>query len=144
MYGKDHLETRSISSQDSSKFTYNPKSIHSSDGFTFASFNTNSQFDVESWQKASTINRSVMAPFGQDISAIENKKDLSHILEKDEESGSSSHDLSTLRGLHINQEDDRQRRNQSDGRHSVDLSGAAQGVIDDLNDLSRQVAEYRK
>eukprot|EP00977_Amphora_coffeiformis_P019409 scaffold7221_cov165-Amphora_coffeaeformis.AAC.2 len=142
IYGKDHLETRSISSQDSSKFTYNPKSIHSSDGFTFASFNTNTQYDVESWQKASTINRSVMAPFGQDISAIENKKDLSHIVEKDEESGSSSHDLSTLRGLHINQEDDQQRR--SGGRHSLDLSGAAQDVIEDLNDLSRQVAQYRK
>lgn len=144
MFGKDHLETRSISSQDSSKFTYNPKSIRSYDGHTFASFNTNTEYDVEAWQKGSTINRSVMAPFGQDISAIENKKDLSHIVERDEESGSSSNELSGLRGLNINQDDESERQKMSHGRHSLDLTGAAQDVIEDLNDLSRQVAQYRK
>lgn len=145
MFGKEHLETRSITSQDSSKFTYNPKSIRSNDAYTFASFTTNiSNVDreLESWQRASTVNQSAL-PFGQDISAIESKKDLSHILEKDEESGASSHDLSALRGLSI-QEEEEHRRRVSGSRHSLDLSGAAQDVIEDLNDLSRQVALYRK
>ena len=146
MFGNDPLETRSITSQDSSRFTYNPKSVRSNDCGTFASFATNisnMEGDLESWQRASTINNHGMVPFGQDISAIESKKDLSHILERDEESGASSHDLSALRGLHIKDEDE-QRRSTGGSRRSLDLSGAAQDVIEDLNDLSRQVAMYRK
>lgn len=147
MFGKDPLETRSITSQDSSRFTYNPKSVRSNDCGTFASFATNisnMEGDLETWQRASTINNNQgMVPFGQDISAIETKKDLSHIIERDEESGASSQDLSALRGLHIKDDDEQQRRSTGSSRRSLDLNGAAKDVIEDLNDLSLQVAMYR-
>jgi hypothetical protein len=145
IFGKEQLETRSITSQDSSKFTYNPRSIRSNDAYTFASFNTNSshvESDVESWQKSSTINQSVAVPFGQDISVIEKKKDLSHIVEKDDESGSSSQDISAIRGVSVRNHVARYQGNID--RNSLDFNGAAQDVIEDLNDLSRQVAHYRK
>ena len=145
MYGNghEHLEARSISSQDSSKFTYNPKSVFSYTGNTYASFNTNvSNMDncVENWQKASTMNQSTA--FGNDISGIEEKRDLSHIVERDEESGASSQDLSTLNGLNIATGETPQGF--SIGRQSLNLSGTAKDVIDDLNDLSQQVAKYKR
>jgi hypothetical protein len=144
MNEKDHLEVRSITSQDSSKFTYNPRSVRSSGGFTFASFNTNTpnvEVDIESWQKKSTMNtEGAKAPFGNDISLIEAKKDLSHIVERDEESG-SGHDLS-LSDLQ-RKESDRRHYLGNASRASLDLNGNAKDVIDDLNDLSLQVAQYR-
>lgn len=110
---------------------------------TFASFNTNTtglEYDAESWRKASTINQSALGVFGEEISQIEHKRDLSHIVERDEESGVSSND-SSLKGLqHLT---DRRCSGSHSGRNSLDLSGAAANVIEDLNDLSRQVAQYR-
>lgn len=90
------------------------------------------------------MNQSGVGAFGEDISAIDHKRDLSHIAERDEESGVSSTD-SSLRGLRIKQRDDyRRQSDNSEGRPSLDLSGAAADVIEDLNDLSRQVAQYRR
>jgi hypothetical protein len=86
---------RSIVSQDSSKFTYNP-------GMSKASMSIGSlshieiglpSMDLDAWQRQNTISPITPAPFGHDISAIEQSvldkdvsKDLSLIEEEDEES----------------------------------------------------------
>lgn len=81
---------RSITSQESSCFTYNPNSKGSNGNSFFAtgSFQTNNSnidIDVESWQKGSTIPAAEQnVPFGHDISAIDHKRDLSLIEEVDE------------------------------------------------------------
>lgn len=78
---------RSISSQDSSVFTYNPNSAKSTDSKTFGSFltsNTGTEMDVEAWQKGSRVHKDTTI-FGHDISAIESKKDLSLIEEGSDE-----------------------------------------------------------
>jgi len=70
-----------ITSQNSSIFTYNPKSCKSFDSKTFGSFlasNTGVEMDVKAWQKGTKVQKDAI-PFGHDISAIENKKDLSLI-----------------------------------------------------------------
>lgn len=82
----------SITSQDSSRFTYNPKSGRSSEigtgGGSFLSGDPASEteadtLDIEAWEQGSSVNRSSNMPFGHDISAIEKQKDLSLIEEGD-------------------------------------------------------------
>ena len=81
----------SITSQDSSIFTYNPisgRSFASNGSKTFGSgfFTANSglEMDLQTWQNGgSVIKDETQGPFGQDISAISNKKDLSLIEEDD-------------------------------------------------------------
>jgi hypothetical protein len=81
----------SITSQDSSIFTYNPrstKSYTSNGSKTFGSgfFTANSglEMDLQAWQNGGTVIKDEnQIPFGQDISAISNKKDLSLIEEED-------------------------------------------------------------
>lgn len=73
---------RSFTSQDSSIFTYNPKSTKSvTTRQTFGSVFT-SEVDVEAWKKKSVVQKDVFG--GNDISAITNKKDLSLIEEGSE------------------------------------------------------------
>jgi hypothetical protein len=79
-------------SQTSSQFTYNPSSLRSTDAHTIASFAVqegNIEINLEEWQKAAVVSGDdeVAVPFGgQDISAIEHKKDLSLIVEGESES----------------------------------------------------------
>lgn len=89
---------KSIMSQDSSTFTYNPKSVMSFDSRTqnsFFSHNTGVEMDVAAWQSGAVVNQHQI-PFGQDISAIEpssqnnTKNDLSLIQEEDEETSACS------------------------------------------------------
>jgi hypothetical protein len=93
----------SIASQDSSIFTYNPRSTtraRSVDKQVFASFaSQTTDMDMEQWQQNSVLggssadtsmdrsnhDSSSSLPFGNDISAIENKKDLSLIAEGTDE-----------------------------------------------------------
>lgn len=85
---------RSMVSQDSSNFTYNPTGVSmSKDGMSLGSLsNINNEmlsFDVEAWQKKNTISQVTPAPFGNDISAIDDQnqtKDLSLIDEVSEDS----------------------------------------------------------
>ena len=99
---------RSITSQDSSIFTYNPRSNKStcSSVFTYGNqassksqatttffggsnsvftSNTGLELDVEAWQKESTVQKDNSLFGGHDISAIESKKDLSLIEECSED-----------------------------------------------------------
>lgn len=80
---------RSIVSQDSSMFTYNPTGM-SRDLATLSlgsvsNINiSNTNFDLEAWQRPNIISSRAPAPFGHDISAIEQRDHLSLIEEEDE------------------------------------------------------------
>jgi hypothetical protein len=76
---------RSMMSQDSSRFTYNPKSGRSNESDTGGGFlsGPSDSLEIEAWEQEGTINRSTNMPFGHDISAIEKNKDLSLIEEGD-------------------------------------------------------------
>jgi hypothetical protein len=90
----------SIASQDSSKFTFNPIFASASVGeggstvdskslpshFSAIQVDVSQAIDVEAWKKSkNTISPITPAPFGHDISAIDHKKDLSHIEEASNE-----------------------------------------------------------
>jgi len=163
---------RSITSQDSSIFTYNPKSCKSMESRTFGSFaaaTTGTEMDLEAWKNGSKVQKDSM-PFGHDISAIEAKKDLS-LIEEGSEGGEDvtpdRHNLSRVarvaretaeHSLLTLETTDRKIRCQSSrlsqgSRHSsssknsknkfIDLEGDAAEVINDLNDLSYQIDRYR-
>lgn len=87
---KSPISGKSIGSQDSSTFTYNPKSVMSFDSRTISSFFTSNtaEMDIAAWQSGSVINQNQIS-FGQDISDIEKKNDLSLIQEGEDESTSS-------------------------------------------------------
>jgi hypothetical protein len=82
---------RSIASQDSSKFTYNPAGTSMMSKVSLFSVGSLSNIDMQSvdleaWQRNDAISSLAPAPFGNDISAIEQKeRDLSLIEEEDEE-----------------------------------------------------------
>jgi hypothetical protein len=83
---------RSIASQDSSKFTYNPAGtsmMSKASLFSVGSVSSNidmQSVDLEAWQRNDAISSLAPSPFGHDISAIEQKdRDLSLIEEGDEE-----------------------------------------------------------
>jgi hypothetical protein len=81
----------SLTSQDSSLFTYNPKSVKSyisngskTYGSGFFTANSGLEVDLQAWQNGGTVIKDEnRAPFGHDISAITSKKDLSLIEEED-------------------------------------------------------------
>jgi hypothetical protein len=101
-------EVKSIGSQDSSLFTYNPKSVRSFDSrksynsyFTYGTQGV--EMDVATWQakaasnavpdefasSASTCISANQISFGQDISAIEAKKGDLSLIQEDEENEST-------------------------------------------------------
>jgi hypothetical protein len=168
--GRSISPVRSITSQASSNFTYNPKSTRSSGagGGSFLAGPTE-QVDIEAWQRESTINKSMSSnvPFG-DISAIESKKDLSLIEEGDSEEitplkiegippleafahGRQQTSYLSRKAVASMEQGDRRkssRRISSKAKSnrnvpSMDLNGTAQDVIADLNDLSYQIDQYR-
>lgn len=83
--------SRSIISQDSSIFTYNPSTMSATkDAGTLSlgsisniNINNASTFDLEAWQNPTVISSRVPAPFGHDISAIEQRDQMS-IMESDD------------------------------------------------------------
>lgn len=180
----------SITSQDSSHFTYNPTSRGSNNragttdrteenddgacnstsnskhsisffGVSFYTQSSNVDVDVDAWQKGSTVGNSTLPPFGHDISSIEvSKRDLSLIEEGENEemtphssvSGSTSgrgrllkksclpHPVRLSHQALVEME--RNDRRISGSR--LNLNGSAARVIDDLNDLSAQIDDYRR
>lgn len=165
---------RSITSQDSSVFTYNPKSCRSTDSRTLGSLLTSNptmEMDLEAWKRGSTVQKGVV-PFGHDISAIENKKDLS-LIEEGSEGEEATPDKARLgrfkpsgytlteRSLHELDRSEMQtiprNRSSSSSRSSsqsrnrnsrrsqpIDLEADAAEVIKDLKDLSFQIDRYRR
>jgi hypothetical protein len=83
--GKTPSPQRSITSQDSSAFTYNPRSQRSNASTKFSgsyfTHNSGIEMDVAAWEKGSSV-KSGQLPFGHDISAIEDVKNLSLIEEE--------------------------------------------------------------
>jgi hypothetical protein len=153
---------RSITSQDSSKFTYNPsvtsrssvddfpRSRGSAENPSFMIHNHATDLDVEStWSKGSTIPHGSHVPFGTDISVIESKKDLSLIQEGEDEQSTPDKPLDPQ---YLSQENildmERGERLQRHsllhpGKKLLDLNGPAQDVLDELNDLSLQISSLR-
>ena len=156
---------RSITSQDSSKFTYNPAgmSMLSKASFSVGSLSNfdNQSIDLEAWQRNDAISALSVAPFGHDISAIEkNHRDLSLIEEGDEEDRNSSNnsgkDMTSKhhsRSGHSSRSSYQQRRsaprtnrvvNYSTESSSAMISDASSDVINDLRNLSLQIESHRR
>lgn len=114
---KSPTEARSITSQDSSIFTYNPRSVRSQAsvagfshmcGSTYFTASSAMDMDLAAWQSSNLLNHNhrnsnTSLPFGADISAIVNtsKKDLSLIQEENSStmSGASSTPSSSQQSL---------------------------------------------
>ena len=182
LHFQEHLEALSITSQDSSKFTYNPRSDMTDAGFTFQSGisreGNSSIVDTDLWKYGSVIPESttngVELPFEQDLSAIVIGKDgnpdiieggirsietdpcllltstdlLSPTLSQATGGtpGGSMAGMSEV-GIGIIEDDIEPSRKMSKPRSrsfaQVQKNGAAQGIHDDLNDLSQMVAAHR-
>jgi hypothetical protein len=137
----------SIASQDSSIFTYNPASKISFDASTISVNTTETNpMDLALWQHRNTIINSRFAPFGNDISAIENdnKKDLS-LIEEGDESATPAKSIEYLSKDYLSQ---RERRERSRGRNAGSSFMSEQSdnadVIADLRNLSQQINHYRR
>ena len=135
---------QSITSQDSSVFTYNPAPSRIS--FDASTMSTNTATDpnalaLASWQQKNVINSSRFAPFGHDISAIEmlsDKKDLSLIEEGEEEATPVKSSMQYLSKNFLSIQERRER-----SEDSKDQSEDSD-VIADLNNLSQQINHHRR
>lgn len=135
---------QSITSQDSSVFTYNPASSRIS--FDASTMSTNTATDpnalaLASWQQNNVINSSRFAPFGHDISAIEmsnDKKDLSLIEEGEEEATPVKSRMQYPSKNFLSIQERRERTGDS-SYQSEDSD-----VIADLNNLSQQINHHRR
>jgi hypothetical protein len=142
---------QSITSQDSSIFTYNPSSRISFDASTIMSTNTTetNPVDLALWQQRNTIVSSRFAPFGHDISAIEmlndNKKDLS-LIEEGDESATPVKSMEYVLSKDLLSQ--RERRERSRGRDAgcsfISEQSDNTDVISDLRNLSQQINHYRR
>lgn len=173
LYGRTRERTpspvRSIASQDSSKFTYNPSgmSMMSKASFSvgsFSNFNNDApSIDIDAWTRQNTISPVNPAPFGHDISAIEQKeRDLSLIEEGNEESfegrrGGQYLSRKTLSALEVRNARNRglpgrastikelpTRIYTSSTEESSNYTESSSDVINDLKNLSLQIDEHRR
>lgn len=135
---------QSITSQDSSVFTYNPASSRIS--FDASTMSTNTATDpnalaLASWQQNNVINSSRFAPFGHDISAIEmlnDKKDLS-LIEEGEEEATPVKSRMQYPSKNVVSIQERRERTGDSSYQSEDSD-----VIADLNNLSQQINHHRR
>jgi hypothetical protein len=147
--GNSPSEIRSITSQDSSAFTYNPHSTKSLNSrASMGSYFTNStamEMDIAAWQAGSFIKDPQHQPFGHDISAIEKKKDLSLIAEEmEEENMSPAPAVRAKSRLTIAAVQDWERQHErSTSNSNLRTTGSAQEMIDDLEHLSSQIDRHR-
>ena len=162
----------SICSQESSKFTYNPRSIYTSTSsisaltmetktisshFSSLNVDIDNGIDMGEWTRQTTISPMTPAPFGHDISAIEpSGKDLSLVMEGTDEdytpasqkSSRASLTKSALRDL-----DEKIMNVDWNHRNCFNDSYQSEGegyevsdhsdVISDLNNLSLQIDKHR-
>jgi hypothetical protein len=149
--------SRSIVSQDSSLFTYNPAGMSRDEGTlslgSVSNINIETpNFDLKAWQKQNVISSVTPAPFGHDISAIEEKDHLSVMEEGDEgalrtrgsqrlqnKARSSSRRYSRNRYAPSTIPETRGRDSSSEGSNS-----SSSDVINDLKNLSLQIEEHRR
>ena len=161
----------SICSQESSKFTYNPRSLYTSTSsisaltmdtktatsshFSAINVDIDAGIDMALWTQQNTISPMTPAPFGNDISAIEKTgKDLSLVVEASDEDytpGSLKTNRSSLTQDALRDLDDKLLNvswNQNNGSmHSEeDMAyevSTPNDVIRDLNNLSQQIDKHR-
>jgi len=164
---------RSIASQDSSKFTYNPAGtsiLSKASLFSVGSLsNIDMQsVDLEAWQRNDAISSLAPAPFGHDISAIEQKdRDLSNIEEGDEEDPRAAERRQYISRKARTEFEARKFRSGRQSQLSSHRSGkpapktnrvidystessttdhtdSSSDVINDLRNLSRQIETHRR
>ena len=153
-HGRSHSPEKSVASHDSSLFTYNPVGVSRDIGTlslgSISNFNIETpNFDLEAWQQKNTISSFTPAPFGQDISAIEDgdssvlrargsqptKKKSSFSLEQRHSDyrqyAQMTYNTSTIR--------------ETSGRESSLEEGnsTSSNVINDLKNLSLQIDKHR-
>jgi hypothetical protein len=148
--------SRSMISQDSSVFTYNPTGI-SRDVATLSLSSVSNihigtpNFDVEAWQKQNVISSATPAPFGNDISVIEQRDYLSVMEEGDE----GALKIRGSQRLKKNRPSSRRySRNgyapstipETRGRNSSseESNSSSSDVINDLKNLSLQIENHRR
>jgi hypothetical protein len=146
--GNSPSEIRSITSQDSSAFTYNPHSTKSLNSrASMGSYFTNStamELDIAAWQAGSLIKDPQHQPFGNDISAIEKKKDLSLIAEEmEEENMSPTPAVRAKSRLTEAAVQDWERQHERATNATIRPTASAQDLIDDLKHLSSQIDRHR-
>jgi hypothetical protein len=160
---------RSLASQDSSKFTYNPAGV-SKTPLSLGSLSTVNidvqNVDLEAWQRQNTITPITPDPFGMDISAIEGKdRDLSLIEEGDEGSrqGGQYRSRKSLSSLEARNSRSRKLPSRAPSQPSIpsrtmeprgmdfytedsstmDVTEISSDVINDLRNLSLQFDKHR-
>ena len=153
-----NLDDNSIFSQDSSKFTYNPKSIVSAGDHTFQTYET----DVEgTWRQGRASNLAgtgIELPFGNDISAINGGVGMSRIDVADGDSLLLSEsevdtisptgtlgtygDMSGMTDM-FSPEELRARRVPSSIRNKPVATATHNALLDDLDDLGKRMQAYR-
>lgn len=162
----------SICSQESSKFTYNPRSNFGDStisGLTneeqtlpshFSELNVDVDgiMDVEAWTRHSTISPVTPAPFGNDISAIlPSQKDLSLIMEASQEDSTPASQKSKTNSkltqsalqdlddkvLNVNWNTKKNEESWYSEEDSYAVSNTSDDVISDLKNLSMQINRQR-
>lgn len=160
----------SICSQESSKFTYNPRSIYTSTSsisaltmetktiashFSSLNVDIDNGIDMGAWTRQNTISPMTPAPFGHDISAIEpNGKDLSLVMEStDEDYTPASQKSASLTKSALRDLDEKimnvawNNRNGFNDSYPSEEEGYEvsdhSDVINDLNNLSLQIDKHR-
>ena len=151
---QENMDVQSITSQDSSKFTYNPRTEMTEGGFTFQSCYSqevrSSNIDADLWKYGGIIPDGaadgVEVPFGSDISAIEAGKDGPHeidILEAD------SRSLTTAGSLFLHPTDVMSPHERSQatvgtyGGMSLAMSEVGIGIIEDEIEPTRTLSKRR-
>lgn len=165
----------SLCSQESSKFTYNPQYATSnisaltfdtktlSSNFSALDVDVDNAINMEAWTRQNTISPVAPAPFGNDISAIEQSQaDLNLILEGtyDEKAPAPHRSKSKLTKAALNDFDNKvfnidwKKRTKptkpnellNDSSHSEEVSyevSDTSDVINDLKNLSLQINSHR-
>lgn len=168
------MSTRSFTSQASSRFTYNPSSNrgsqHPANDFSVDESSDNDENDegnndgspghsnISRWLRESnkplpTRKEDVSISFGQDISEIQNEKDLSLIEEEADEEETPEKDISHVylsRSALESVRKDHANKKQvppsllEQSEDSLNMTGSTGDVIQELNDLSYQISMLRK
>jgi len=144
------LDDRSLMSQDSSKFTYNPKSVVSTGEFTFQTKDNDGPNTAENpiFWKPSNESSNVLTS----MSRIENMNDSLVLSESEVNSPTGTlGEMSDITDFNTLEERKRQQQafstpltSNKQPPQSASKTGAASSILDDLEDLSQMVNSHRK
>lgn len=148
---------RSLVSQESSMFTYNPvgmsRDIATLSLGSVSNINGDAQtFDLDAWQRPNVISTVTPAPFGHDISAIEQRDQLS-LIEEGNESVSRGRTHSKKKKSSLEVRNPKSRKGSQSTRRPLpqmsdnsaeESNSSSSDVINDLRNLSLQIDKHRR